>query len=786
MLIGQALTRDEDVRLLRGQGNYVDDIELPGAAYAAFVHSPHAHARIKSIDTRAASELPGVLAVLTGADWQADELGVLPVVHPVDFYEGRPMNQAPRPVFAQDRVCYVGDNVACVIAETRFQAMDGAEAVVVDYEPLPAIVDTGRALEGDAVLVHQQFGTNEAQEWRLGDKENTEQAIAAAHHVTELTLISTRVAGAAMENRSYAANYDRVGDRYTLYVAGQMPHWYRQWIARDALFIPEHKVRVVVPDVGGGFGPKAFFYMEMPVVLWASKRLGRPVRWVAQRTESFATDTHGRDHVTQAKMAFDRDGRVLALHVETTACLGGYHNPFAAGIACMFYPGTLTGLYKTPAAYASVRGAYTNTAPVDAYRGSGRPEATFVNERLFENGARELGIDPLEMRRRNYVQGNDYPYQTPLGRTWDSGNPPGLHDKLVKLTAYDGLREEQGRLRGQGTRMGIGSAAFVETSGAGPSRRNAAMKHWTGGFETALIRVHSDAKVTVFTGSHSQGQGHDITFRQIAADTLGLPIVDIDYVEGDTNRIPAGCGTWASRSLSTGGMAIVEAGQRVIKKATRLAGHLLECAAQDIEYDAGTFTVRGTDRSISFEDIASMAYTGYDYPDGFELGLEETVFFDPIEVNFPTGIHLATVVVDDETGRVTLANYYTVDDCGRVINPMIVEGQVHGGLGQGIGQAMVELIVYDGESGQLITGSFMDYGMPRAPDLPSFETDFQETLNPNNALGVKGGSESGTIGPPAAIGNAIVDALWDLGVRHVEMPYTPSNVRRAIEMAGAG
>ena len=302
MLIGQALTRDEDVRLLRGQGNYVDDIELPGAAYAAFVHSPHAHARIKSIDTRAASELPGVLAVLTGADWQADELGVLPVVHPVDFYDGRPMNQAPRPVFAQDRVCYVGDNVACVIAETRFQAMDGAEAVVVDYEPLPAIVDTGRALEGDAVLVHQQFGTNEAQEWRLGDKENTEQAIAAAHHVTELTLISNRVAGAAMENRSYAANYDRVGDRYTLYVAGQMPHWYRQWIARDALFIPEHKVRVVVPDVGGGFGPKAFFYMEMPVVLWASKRLGRPVRWVAQRTESFATDTHGRDHVTQAKM----------------------------------------------------------------------------------------------------------------------------------------------------------------------------------------------------------------------------------------------------------------------------------------------------------------------------------------------------------------------------------------------------------------------------------------------------------------------------------------------------
>ncbi|MDA0262432.1 MAG: xanthine dehydrogenase family protein molybdopterin-binding subunit, partial [Proteobacteria bacterium] len=549
MLIGKALTRDEDDRLLRGRGTYVDDVNLPGAAHAAFVHSPHAHARIKSIDTRAAQSMPGVLSVLTDADWQADALGVLPVVHPVDFYDGRPMNEAPRPVFARDRVCYVGDNVACVIAETIFQAMDAAEAVVVDYEPLPALVDTGQALAQGAVVVHQQFGTNEAQEWRLGDKELTEHAIREAHHVTELTLISNRVAGAAIENRTYAGDYDCVTDRYTLYAAGQMPHWYRQWIARDALFIPEHKVRVIVPDVGGGFGPKAFFYMEMPVILWAAKRLRRPVRWVAQRSESFATDTHGRDHVTQAKMAFDRDGRVLALQVETTACLGAYHNPFAAGIACMFYPGTLTGPYQTPAAYVSVRGVYTNTAPVDAYRGSGRPEATFVNERLFENGARELGIDPLEMRRRNYIKATDYPFKTPLGRTWDSGNPRGLHDKLLQLTEYDGLRREQAVLREQGTRMGIGAAAFVETSGAGPSRRNAAMKHWSGGFETALIRVHSDAKVTVFTGSHSQGQGHDITFRQIAADTLGMALKDIDYVEGDTDRIPAGCGTWAWRSL---------------------------------------------------------------------------------------------------------------------------------------------------------------------------------------------------------------------------------------------
>jgi len=786
MYIGKALRREEDYRFLTGRGSYTGDIFLPGIVHAAFVHSPHAHARIKRIDKSAARAMPGVLAVLSDEEWQAEGLGVLPTVHPVDYYDGRPMNLAPRPVFASQAVCYVGDNVAVVIAETVAQALDAVEAVEVDYEPLPSIVDTARCLDADVPLVHEEFGTNEAEEWRLGDKAKTEAAFAKADHVTELTLVSNRITGNPMEMRNYLGHYDQARDQYTMWVSGQLPHWYRQWICRDALFLPEHKVRIVCPDVGGGFGTKAFFYMEMPVVLWASRIVGRPVRWTPQRNETMATDAHARDHVTKAKMAFDKEGRILGLDVETIACLGGYHNPFAAGIACMFYPATLTGMYKTPAAYVSVKGVYTNTAPIDAYRGSGRPEATFVNERLFENGARELGIDAAEMRLRNYIQEEDYPFDTPIGRTWDSGNPPGLHEKITKLADYWGLRSEQAELRKQGVRMGIGMAAFVENSGSGPSRRNALIKHWTGGYDSAMVRVHSDGKVTVFAGSHAHGQGHDITFRQVASDTLGLDIADISLVEGDTDRVPFGSGTWGSRSLSTAGMALVEAGRRIREKATTLAAHLLECAEQDLTYADATFSVRGTDRTISFGEVAAMAYAGYSYPqEGFELGLEETVFFDPISLNYPTAVHLVVVLVDQETGKVTLRDYYAVDDCGRIINPMIVEGQIHGGLAQGIGQALMEHVIYDqSNDGQLLTGSFMDYAMPRASDMPrNLGLVFQEIPCPSNALGVKGGSETGTIGPPAAIGNAVVDALWHLGVRHVAQPITPQRVWRAIQNA---
>ncbi len=785
MLIGKALRREEDLKFITGRGQYTDDMAMAGMVHAVFVHSPHAHARIKKIDKTKALKMPGVLAVLSDEDWQKEGLGALTTIHPVDYYDGRPMNLAPRPVFARGKVCYVGDNVACVVAETRFQALDAADAVEIDYEVLPSITDTEACLAPGAPIIHEQFGTNEAEEWRYGDKDKTEAALEASHHVTTLKLISNRITGNPMEPRTYLGDYDRARDFYTLTCSGQMPHWYKQWLCRDALFLPEHKVRVIAPDVGGGFGTKAFFYMEMPVVLWASRVVGRPVKWTPLRNETIATDSHARDHVTMGKMGFDKEGRITALHIETIACLGGYHNPFAAGIACMFYPATLTGQYKTPVAYVSVRGVYTNTAPVDAYRGSGRPEATFCNERLFDNGCREMGLDPIETRLKNYIQEHEYPWSTPIGRKWDSGNPPGLHAKLMKLANYKALQDEQKKFNADaaktGLRMGIGMAAFVENSGSGPSRRNAKIKHWTGGYDTAMVRVHTDGKVTVYAASHSHGQGHDVTFRQIAADTLGLNMEDVALVEGDTERVPFGSGTWGSRSLSTAGMAIVEAGRRVIKKATRLAAHLLEAAESDVDYANGVFTVKGTDRRITFGKVALMAYSGYDYPEkGFELGLEETVFFDPIDLNYPTAQHLVVVIVEEDTGRVTLRDFFCVDDCGRIINPMVVEGQVHGGLAQGIGQAMMEHVVYDKKSGQLLSGTFMDYGMPRAPDMPNIGTDFQETLNPNNALGVKGGSETGTIGPPAAIGNALVDAFWDIGLRHVEMPYTPESVLNAI------
>jgi carbon-monoxide dehydrogenase large subunit len=783
--VGQSLKRDEDRRFLLGEGQYTDDIHLPGTAYVVFIHSPHAHARIKRIVKDAARGMPGVLAVLSDEDWRAEKLGQIPTLHAVGYHDGRPMNLAGRPVFASGKACYVGDNVACVIGETLSQAMDAAEKVDVEYEPLQAVTDTAGALAVNAPLVHEEFATNEAQEWQVGDRGATTRAFDGAAHIVELDFAHPRITGNPLEPRTYLGQFDAARGIYTLFCAGQMPHWYRQWICRDVLYLPEHKVRIVAPDVGGGFGTKCYLYMEMAVVLWASRIVGRPIKWVPLRNETLATDSHARDHVTKTRMALDHDGRILAIEADTVAALGAYHNQFASGIACMFYPTTITGLYRTPSCFVRVRGVYSNTAPVDAYRGSGRPEAAYCNERLIENAARQIGLDPLELRKANFIRREEYPWKAPTGAIWDTGDPLGLHEKLCEISRYRALRTEQRELRQRGIRMGIGSAFFVEVAGSGPSRRHAEIKLWAAGYDSALVRVHTDGRVTIFAGSHSHGQGHDITFRQVAADALGIPIEDVALIEGDTDRVPFGSGTWGARSLSTAGMAIYEAGQRIIRKAKRLAAHLLEAAEADIAYEGGKFTALGTDRFIGFRDVAAMAYAGYDYPEGFELGLEETVFFDPVALNFPTAAHLAVVLVDESLGSVTLRDYFAVDDCGRLVNPMIVEGQVHGALTQGIGAALMEQVVYDRQSGQLLTGTFMDYAMPRASDLPSFVTAFQETLNPNNALGVKGGSEAGTIGPPAAIGNAIVDALWDLGVRHVAMPCTPEHVIDAIQNAQA-
>jgi carbon-monoxide dehydrogenase large subunit len=778
--IGKPLRRREDVRFVRGQGLYVDDVTLPGLAWCAFVRSPHAHARIASLSTRTAAARPGVLLTLTADDWAKAGHGELTVVHPMPFGDGRPMNAAPRPAFARGKVHHVGDIVAAVVAETRFAAEDAADAVEVAYDPLPAVTTSRDAVAPGAPLVHEQFGSNLVFEIERGDRRQAEAALAAAAKVVELNLNNNRLSANPIEPRAYLCDYDATRDRYTLYATTQQPHYLRRWLSVYTLHIPEHKIRVISPDVGGGFGVKGNFAVEVSTVVWAAQLLRRPVKWTATRTETFLSDAQARDHDTIARMGFDRDGRIVAMQIDTLAALGGYLSNFAPSIPGNSYPQTVTGLYKTPVLHLRVRGVYTNTVPVDAYRGSGRPEATWTNERLIELGARELGIDVVEMRRRNLIARSEFPYSAPGGRVYDSGDPPALLDQLLTIANYAALRREQAGLRARGVLLGIGLAAFVDKAGTGPSANLAKRGGLHGGWESAIVRVHSDGKVTLFAGSHSHGQGHEITFCQIAADRMGLPIEDLRLVEGDTDQIPFGNGTWGARSASVAGTAVYRAAGKVVDKAQRFAAQLLECAEGDVDYARGTFKVRGTDRTIAFAEIADVAYHGAVLPAGCSPGLEVTEFYDPPDTNDPQAIHLAVVVVDAETGAVQLRAFYAADDCGVVINPMIVEGQVHGGLAQGIGQALTERIVYDRASGQLLTASFLDYGMPRASDLPAFHTTFIATPAPSNPLGVKGASESGAIGAPAAIGNAVIDALWHLGVRDITLPITSETVWRAL------
>ena len=733
-----------------------------------------------SLSTRAAAARPGVLLTLTADDWAKAGHGELTVVHPMPFGDGRPMNAAPRPAFARDKVHHVGDIVAAVVADTRFAAEDAAEAVEIAYDPLPAVTTPRDAVAPGAPLVHEQFGSNLVFEIERGDRRKAETAMASAAKVVELSLNNNRLSANPIEPRSYLCDYDAARDRYTLYATTQQPHYLRRWLSVYTLHIPEHKIRVISPDVGGAFGVKGNFAVEVSTVVWAAQLLRRPVKWTATRTETFLSDAQARDHDTTARMGFDRDGRIVAMQIDTLAALGGYLSNFAPSIPGNSYPQTVTGLYKTPNLHLRVRGVYTNTVPVDAYRGSGRPEATWTNERLIELGARELGIDVVEMRRRNLISRSEFPYSAPGGRVYDSGDPPALLDRLLTIADYAALRREQAGLRGRGVLLGIGLAAFVDKAGTGPSANLAKRGGLHGGWESAIVRVHSDGKVTLLAGSHSHGQGHEITFCQIAADRLGLPIEDLRLVEGDTDQIPFGNGTWGARSASVAGTAVYRAAGKVVDKARRFAAQLLECAEGDVDYRRGTFTVRGTDRAVAFAEVADAAYHGAVLPPGCSPGLEVAEFYDPPDTNDPQAIHLAVVAVDAETGAVRLRALYAADDCGVVINPMIVEGQVHGGLAQGIGQALTERIVYDRASGQLLTASFLDYGMPRASDLPAFHTTFIATPAPSNPLGVKGASESGAIGAPAAIGNAVIDALWHLGVRDITLPITSETVWRAL------
>jgi carbon-monoxide dehydrogenase large subunit len=776
-LIGARIPRKEDYRFLTGAGQYTDDVTLPGQSHAAFVRSPHAHARIKSINISQAKSAPGVIGVFTGEDIAAAKLGGLPCGWLITDVNGQPMKEPPHPVLAQGKVRYVGDQVAVVVAETQQQARDAAELVDVSYETLPSVVDGAKARAKGAPQLHDIAPDNTCYVWALGDKAAVDAAFAKAAHVTRLDFVNNRLIPNAIEPRAVNGSYSRADDSYTLYVASQNPHVERLLMTAFVMGLPEHKVRVVAPDVGGGFGSKIYLYAEDVVVTWASKQLNRPVKWTADRSESYLSDAHGRDHTTVAELAMDKDGKFLAMRVKTVANVGAYLSTFASCVPTILYATLLAGQYTTPVIHCEVTAVFTNTSPVDAYRGAGRPEATYVVERLVETAAREMKIDPAEIRRKNFIR--SFPYQTPVALLYDTGNYDATLDAAVKMADVAGYAARKKASEAKGRLRGLGYAAYIEACGIAPSAVAGSLGARAGLFEAAEVRVHPTGSVTVFTGSHSHGQGHETTFAQVVADRLGMAVENVDIVHGDTSKVLFGMGTYGSRSIAVGGTAIVKALDKIIAKGKKIAAHLMEAAEGDVEYDRGAFTVKGTDKKKMFGEVAFAAYVPHNYPhDKLEPGLNENAFYDPANFTFPAGSYVCEVEVDPDTGKLKIENWVAVDDFGKIINPMIVEGQVHGGLVQGIGQALMEGCRYDSSSGQLLTGSFMDYCIPRADDVPSFKVDTRETPCTHNPLGVKGCGEAGAIGAPAALMNAITDAL---GVKDLPMPATPQTVWKAIQ-----
>jgi aerobic carbon-monoxide dehydrogenase large subunit len=769
-LIGARVQRKEDYRFLTGSGQYTDDVALPHQSYAAFVRSPHAHAVLKRIDIDKAKKAPGVLAVYTGADLAAAKVGGLPCGWLITDVNGKPMKEPPFPPLAQGKVRHVGERVAVVVAETLEQARDAAEKVKVDYEELPAVVDASKA--ASAKPIHDIAPDNVCYVWALGDKAKNDAAFAGAAHITRLDFVNNRLVPNAIEPRAANADYSRASGDYTLYVASQNPHVERLLMTAFVLGLPESKVRVVAPDVGGGFGSKIYLYGEDVVVTWAAKQLNRPVKWTADRSESYVSDAHGRDHVTTAELALDKDGGFLAMRVKTTANMGAYLSTFASCIPTILYATLLAGQYTTPVIYCEVTAVFTNTTPVDAYRGAGRPEATYVVERLVETAAREMKIDPVELRKKNFIR--QFPHQTPVALLYDTGDYEATLDAALKLADVQNFPARKAQSAKNNKLRGIGYACYIEACGIAPSNVAGSLGARAGLFEAGEIRVHPTGTVTVFTGSHSHGQGHETTFAQVVADRLGLPIENVEVVHGDTSKILFGMGTYGSRSIAVGGTAIVKALDKIIAKGKKIAAHLLEASEADIEYDRGEFKVAGTDKKKMFGEVAFAAYVPHNYPlTTLEPGLNENAFYDPTNFTFPAGSYVCEVEVDKDTGATQIASFTAVDDFGKVINPMIVEGQVHGGLAQGIGQALTEGCRYDADSGQLVTGSFMDYCIPRSSDVPMFKLDTRETPCTHNPLGVKGCGEAGAIGAPAAVMNAITDAL---GVKDIPMPATAQTV----------
>jgi len=772
--IGAAVRRREDQRFITGNGHYTDDVSRPGQSHAYFLRSPHAHARIRRIDAAAAAAMPGVLAVLTGAELAADKIGHLICGWAITSKDGSQMKMAPHPALAHGKANHVGDAVAVVVAETPAQAKDAAEKVEVDYEVLPAVTDPAKAQA--APQIHDAAPRNTIYQWHIGDAKAAEAALRSASHVTRIALVNNRLVPNAIEPRAAIGEYDAGTGNLTLWNTTQNPHVARLVISAFVGVAPEHKLRVIAPDVGGGFGSKIFIYPEEVVCLWASRRVGRPVKWVAERSEAFLADAHGRDHVTHAEMAFDAEGKVTGLKVKTIANLGAYMSTFSSSVPTYLYGTLLSGQYEIPAIYCEVDAVYTNTVPVDAYRGAGRPEATFVVERLIEVGAREMGIDPADLRKKNFIR--KFPHQTPVIMNYDAGDYHASLKKALELADYPGFGKRKRESARRGRLRGVGFSTYIEACGIAPSQAVGSLGCGVGLWESAEVRVNPTGSVEVLTGCHQHGQGHETTFAQVVSERLGIPLEHVSIVHGDTDKVQFGMGTYGSRSGAVGISAIVKALDKVEAKAKKVAAHMLEAAEGDIVFKDGRFTVAGTDKSAAWGEVALNAYTAHKFA-GQELepGLKEGAFYDPTNFTFPAGCHICEVEVDPQTGESEIVAWTAVDDFGTVVNPMIVEGQVHGGIAQGVGQALLEGAVYDRE-GQLVTGSLMDYCMPRAHDLPTLKVDMTTTKSPSNPLGIKGCGEAGAIAAPVAVINAITDAI---GSEDLAMPATAQAVWQALQ-----
>jgi carbon-monoxide dehydrogenase large subunit len=773
--VGRALRRKEDPRLITGRASYVDDINLVGQLWAAWVRSPEAHAKIVSIDTSAAKARDGVRAVYTYEDLDMEAGLPMAWVPP-----GIEVNTPDHWVLAKDEVNHVGDPVALVIGDDRYAVVDAAEDVVVEYDPLPVVTDPEKALEPGSPLVHEQFGTNKVCEWSLGGGD-LEAGFAEADVIIERRVINHRIAGAAIEPRAVLAEFR--ADRLTVWSSTQVPHFLRLFLS-ILLGIGEDRVRVIAPEVGGGFGSKLQIYAEEVGCAWASRRLGRPVKWIETRSEGMMVTHHGRDQIDTVRVGAKRDGTLTAWHSKILADIGAYQMlltpmipPLSAFVMC--------GVYKTPAVQTDVVNVMTNKFPTDAIRGAGRPEATHMIEVTLDQLARELGMDPLELRRKNFIPPFSDGHETPIGMTYDSGNYAATLDRLLEHIDPAQVRQEAEELRERGIYRGIGFSTYTEICGNAPSRMvgPSAFGLQGGGWESATVRVHASGSVTLYTGTSPHGQGHETGFAQIVADRLGIDPAQVDVIHGDTQTGPFGLDTYGSRSLAVGGEAAARAAGKVAAKAREIVAHQLEADPADIELRDDKFSVRGSpDKGMTLAEVAGAAYVPENLPDGMEPGLDEQSFYDPENFVFPFGAHACVVDVDSETGKIEVVRYVAVDDCGPAINPLLIDGQVHGGVTHGIGQALYERVHYD-EDGQLVTGSFVDYALPTAAELPSFETDRTETPSPVNSLGVKGVGEAGTIAASAAVTNAVIDALRPLGVDYINMPLTPMRVWEAISEA---